>query len=294
MIIARLAGGLANQMGIYAAACSLARQHGVPVKVDLEGLAQDKLRCYELDKLATDIAIATPEEVRAVAGFSQSRRINKLKKSIDKRLGTRLLRIYREGSLHFDPAFYQLPANTYLFGNFPSYQYYRPVFESLQQDFRIGSPLSDQSREWLAQITSCNAVSLHVRRTDYVDNPKAAQYHGSLGLPYYEKAVAFMQSQTGDEEYFVFSDDHQWVRQHLQIPGKVHLVDCNGVDQGYQDFELMRNCRHHIMANSGFSRWAALLCEHTDKIVLRPRQWTTDALLRDEDIGPESWILIDN
>lgn len=60
--------------------------------------------------------------------------------------------------------------------------------------------------------------------------------------------------------------------------------------------ELMRNCRHHIIANSTFSWWAAWLNEHAEKIVIAPRIWFNreegDRYHTDDALIPGSWLRI--
>jgi hypothetical protein len=294
MIIAQIVGGLANQMGIYAAARALAEHHGVPLKLDLEDLARDKVRVFELDKLHTRIEIATPDEVRAVSGKSRFRFINRMRRSIRKRLSLKNDNVYREKSLHYDPAFFDLPANVYIAGNFPSIQYYANIFPLLRQEFTLQRELSAESTAWLNKITAATAVALHVRRTDYVNNPKVIAVHGSLSVAYYERAIKLLLQRIPHAEFFVFSDDPVWARDNIRVPAPTHYVDCNDAANGYQDFELMKNCQHYIIANSGFSRWAALLNPSADKLVYMPKRWTIEALLRDEDLGPPDWIRVDD
>lgn len=294
MIIVKLIGGLANQMGIYAAGRALSVQCNVPLKLDLSSLADNQHRMYELDKLNIKAEIAMPEEIQQLSRESRFHMIDRIKKSLKKRLHIKNPHIYKETSLVYDANFLQLSAPVYVLGSFPSLLYYKSIFGLLRNELSIKLPLSRNSQIWLDKISSTCSVAMHFRRGDYVSNPKATAFHGVLGLRYYEAAVNLMRNKYPQAEFFVFSDDMEWVKNNITFTGVFHYVDCNNAENGYQDYWLMRHCRHHIVANSGFSRWAALLCDYPDQQVIRPARWTTHELLRDEDIGPSSWILIDN
>jgi hypothetical protein len=56
------------------------------------------------------------------------------------------------------------------------------------------------------------------------------------------------------------------------------------------DFRLMMNCRHFIIANSTFSWWAAWLGQQPDKMVVAPRQWYRSGKFMDKDLVPEHWV----
>ncbi len=90
--------------------------------------------------------------------------------------------------------------------------------------------------------------------------------------------------------------DYLSARQNLR-PALPHVhVDINDGGTGYFDLELMRNCRHHIIANSTFSWWAAWLNEHAEKIVIAPRIWFNreegDRYHTDDALIPGSWLRI--
>lgn len=90
--------------------------------------------------------------------------------------------------------------------------------------------------------------------------------------------------------------EEEWARQNLR-PALPHVhVDINDGGTGYFDLELMRNCRHHIIANSTFSWWAAWLNEHAEKIVIAPRIWFNreegDRYHTDDALIPGSWLRI--
>ena len=281
-------------MGVYAAGRALSLQCGERLKLDLSGFERDPLRKFELDKYNTQIEIATPEEIKLVTGESRFIVLNIIRKKIEKHFHIRNPSIYKETTLSFDPSFFKLKAPIYIIGNFPSIHYYRPIFDLLKKEFSISRPLSQASQRWLERIYATCSIAVHVRRGDYVSNPKIAAVHGFLGGDYYEQAFKIMRNKYREGEFFIFSDDPDWVRDNLKPDGVVHYVDCNDSDNGYQDYWLMRNCKHHIIANSGFGRWAALFGEYQHQEVVRPARWLTSKELKAEDIGPSSWISIDN
>ncbi|MGI9274939.1 MAG: alpha-1,2-fucosyltransferase [Endozoicomonas sp.] len=291
MIIARPVGGLANQMSVYAAARALAEHHRVPLKLDLAGLANDKLRCFELDKLCISADLATPEEIREVARQSSSPLVNKLKKKLRKKLGWHF-GVYKERSLVFDGGFFDLPDSMYIWGNFMSIRYYEPIKEILNNEFQVSYPLSEATRSWQDRIQFCESVSLHIRRGDYANDPHTRAHHGLLGLDYYHKAIEVIKEKVSSPEIFVFSDDLLWVKEELKSDLPIHFVDANDSENGYQDYHLMLSCNHHIIANSGFSRWPAYLNQKASKVVCLPNAWLQKEHIGDADVAPPEWVRI--
>ena len=294
MIIARPVGGIANQMGVYAAGRALSLRCEAKLKLDLSGLERDLLRKYELDKFNIKAEIATQDEIKAITGETRFKFVNKIREKIYKRFHIKNPSIYKESSLSFDPSFFDLKPPVYLIGNFPSVYYYRPIFDLLKKELSISQPLSQESQSWLNKISAACSVAVHVRRGDYVSNPKITAVHGVLRGDYYQQAFSIILRKYSQAEFFIFSDDPDWVKKNIKPDGIVHYVDCNNSENGYQDYWLMRHCKHHILANSGFGRWAALFCEYRDQEVIRPARWLTQKQFKDEDIGPLSWISVDN
>ena len=79
-----------------------------------------------------------------------------------------------------------------------------------------------------------------------------------------------------------------WVKENLKIKAPCDYVDINTAETAYLDMELMRNCRHNIIANSSFSWWGAWLNENKEKIVICPLKWLADG--RQTDIIVPEWI----
>ncbi|GAA4652463.1 alpha-1,2-fucosyltransferase [Kistimonas scapharcae] len=292
MIIAKPVGGLANQMGVYAAAKALATHHNVPLKVDVSECSEGTLTEFRLKHLNIKTEIATQHEIDAVVGLTGYPLVNSIKKKLKKKFKLNTWGEYKEYSLTFDPEFFNLPAKQYLRGNFPSIVYYESIKKVLQEEFTVKSLGTDKTRHWEERIRNTrDSVCLHIRRGDYTD-PKVQAYHGLLDLSYYEKSISHMSNVLLSPELFVFSDEIEWVKEHLKTDLPIHYVDCHSPYDGHLDFHLMQQCHHFIIANSGFSRWPAYLSNYPEKIVCMPQVWCVDDEFSDRDIAPADWIRI--
>ena len=135
-----------------------------------------------------------------------------------------------------------------------------------------------------------NAVSLHVRRGDYVSDPATNRFHGTCSPDYYRQAVDYVIGRAGVPHLFVFSDDQEWTRANLQFAVPRRSSSANPPDCGYRDMQLMARCRHHIIANSSFSWWGAWLNPSPEKIVVAPKQWFSSPRNDTRDLVPPNWV----
>lgn len=289
MIITKLIGGLGNQMFQYAAGKALACRHGVEVKVGLSELnknAGDKYtqRAYELGIFASGIQVASDKELEP---FTEGDG-NRIKRELQRRLPFlfNTLNAVESGSA-YHPGFARYPKNTYLQGFWQSETYFKDYETEIRKDFRFRDSVTDACRHLKEKVTACNAVSLHVRRGDYVSNPSANKFHGLCPPEYYQDAVNYIARSQKDLELFVFSDDIAWCKEHLKFGCPVHFMETH---TAYEDMYLMSQCHHHIIANSSFSWWGAWLNSKADKIVVAPKQWFLDPSVNTSDIIPASWV----
>jgi hypothetical protein len=93
------------------------------------------------------------------------------------------------------------------------------------------------------------------------------------GVDYYKRAVSFIKKHVENPKFFIFSNDHHWVENHIHIPHPTYRVKHNDVEKGLEDLYLMALCNHFIIANSSFSWWGAWLSRNEDKIVTTPNPW---------------------
>lgn len=294
MIIVKLMGGLGNQMFQYAAGRRLAHVHGTELLLDHSFLetAQDIAtpRSYELNHLDVHCGRASAADCSAVAmhGLKGARRWLMAIRPLPQQL-SRSDRTIRERSKRFDPDFLDLPDNVYLEGYWQSECYFADIAGIIREEFRVHTPLAGENQRIADAMNGCCAVSLHVRRGDYVSDRQTAAFHGVCGLDYYTRGVEKLVQQVNTPHFFVFSDDIAWAKEHLRLDHPVTFVGHNPSVSGYEDLRLMSLCRHHIIANSSFSWWGAWLNARPDKIVIAPSRWFNDPAIDTCDLIPASW-----
>jgi hypothetical protein len=287
-VITRLNGGLGNQLFQYAAGRALADRLGVPLRLDLSEFNTYLLRRFELDKFDIEAGVATPEEIAEIVinPSSFQRRYSRL--AIH--LGICINKIaFKESRFGYDYIFEKIRCPMYLNGYWQSEKYFKSAENKLRNELCPVNQLSEAGRKMLDEILHCPAVSLHIRRGDYITNPSAAAVHGVCPLEYYYSAVHHIAAHVQNPRFFVFSDDPQWAKGNLRIGFPVRFVETNGPDNVLEDMWLMKSCWHHIIANSSFSWWAAWLNDSQDKIVIAPRVWFLDRKLDDSNLIPEQW-----
>lgn len=286
MIVVRLCGGLGNQLFQYAAGRRLAVARGVELVLDLGWYertpSSDTPRPYELGHYPIQARPATPGEA-LWCRLHEGRLLRRLP------FLPRRWRHCREKGFEFDLLILDVPDGTYLDGYWQSHHYFEDIAALIHAELTPVVPFGEQDEKVATLIAAGNAVSVHVRRGDYVTHQMAAQTHGLCSLDYYKAALAQVQSWVTQPHFFVFSDDPGWTREHLPLPGPATFVDHNGPAMAFQDLRLMALCDHQITANSSFSWWGAWLNKRPDKVVVTPRQW----FAKQQNLAsltPDNWI----
>ena len=290
MIIVKLTGGLGNQMFQYAAGRRLAHIHATQLKFDLSWLGTERpnitTRNYMLAPFSIKGESASTLEQATVADPEYSPLMRFLTRLTPFRRQSHI----REKCFRFDPSILTLSDNVYLDGYWQSERYFADAADHIRSDFTIRTAPDGRNGEVAAAINECAAVSVHIRRGDYVTDAKTAAFHGICPIEYYHEAVKAIAKRVAKPHFFVFSDDPTWVREQISIPHPLTIVDHNGPDLAHEDLRLMSLCRHQIIANSSFSWWGAWLNPRPDKIVIAPSRWFNDPAVETSDLIPASWL----
>lgn len=286
MVIVKIVGGLGNQMFQYAYAKAL-QQKGYEVKIDISAFETYKLHGgYQLDKYNIDLDSSTKDEN------------NKFYKNtfcfkVLKKIGIDLSKLIKEKSLLFDKKLLEIQDNNYLDGYFQCENYFKNIREIILKQFTINKEISNYSKDIENKIkNSQNSCSLHIRRGDFINNINIS-IHGTCDLKYYKDAMKYLEEKVGSMDYFIFSDDIEWVKENLAIQNAIY-IDSQENRIPHEDIYLMNLCTYNIIANSSFSWWGAWLNQNEKKIVLAPKKWFADDKLEEQskEIVCGSWVRI--
>lgn len=286
MIIIRMTGGLGNQMFQYALYLKL-RAMGKEVKMDdfteYEGR---EARPLSLWAFGIEYDRASREELcRMTDGFMDP--VSRIRRKL---FGRKSLE-YMEKDCNFDPEILNRdPA--YLTGYFQSEKYFADIEEKVRRAFcfseriweGIPTQLLERIRSYEQQIKTAMAVSVHIRRGDYLQNEEA--YGGICTEQYYKTAIEYVRKRQQDASFFVFTNDPdyagEWILKNFgQEKERFVLIEGTQEENGYLDLYLMSLCRHHILANSSFSWWGAYLNPSREKMVIVPHKWFGNQECRD-------------
>lgn len=277
MIIARLQGGLGNQLFEYALGRALALKNSTDLALDLSQYAKDKQRHYMLDGFSINARIATTTEIGRLIGD------NRFTKKLRALLG--LSHLVHEPHFAFYPKALEAKDPSYLDGYWQSEKYFTAIAPTLRKEIVLDKPLSEGAAGIATEIREGTSVSIHIRRGDYHQSQFAV-----CSIDYYTRAIEFIRTKVADPHFFIFSDDTMWTQENLTVPDAT-FVSGHGISDA-EELVLMSYCKHNIVANSSFSWWGAWLNQNKEKIVVAPKKWFILDVHDTKDLLPVEWSTI--
>ncbi len=260
MTTIRLLGGLGNQMFQHAYGLAL-KEKGYDVAYDRTHLVPGTHREYSLDGFNSEIPIKSSIALNDIPAHA----------------------VIYEAGMRYQEQYMNPPYGSLLIGYWQTEQYFKNAISKVLREFTPRFPLRALAEHWLDEIrhSCCDSAFLHVRRQDYVG---LQHIHGMPSIQYYLDAVKALPAHTA---VYVFSDDIPWCRQAFG-DYRFHFVE--GTNK-FEDLQLMKACKHAILANSSFSWWGAYLGDDQEgRTVITPKQWFNPAAgIDDTDIVPERW-----
>lgn len=269
----RIKGGLGNQLFQYASGYALAKRLNQKLVFDPSFTANMTTRGYKLPLLQVDA-----DEVAYTEQLPQ--KVNRLKNLYINK-ACRVLNISKHNCGKFvywletrdewQPDFFTIQVeNLYVDGYFQSEEYFKQYRAELLKQIQPKYEPEDEYLKILNDIQKCNSVAVHVRRSDFKkDN---CEFHYLLDESYYKSAIEKIRLSVKNPTFFWFSDDMNWVKEHIGASADFRFVSIRTAHGDIDDMMLMKDCRHIITANSTFSWWAAWLNEHEHAIRIVPQR----------------------
>lgn len=257
MIIIRVMGGLGNQMSQYALYRKF-KELGKKVKLDVSLVNKKNAphgglglkRAFGLEP-----EFANEKEIQELGDISCN-----IFSRIRRRALKKMKTTYYEEPLpaHYMPEILQLDT-AYLSGYWSSIEYFYDIKDAIVHDFTFERKMDDNNLEISKRILSTNSVSIHIRRGDYLSKQFRAIYENICTPEYYMKAMKYFRDKYKDVQFFIFSNDPEWVHEVFTEEDETIVDWNNNPEDSYYDMYLMSICRHNILANSSFSWWAGFL-----------------------------------
>lgn len=210
-----------------------------------------------------------------------------------------------------------LSPHTYFYGYFHNLAYFEYIFPTLRADFTLRTPLTATNLALKERILSTpHATFVHIRRGDYLASAQDGVVR--LDKSYYERAFALLKEKVPDAHLYIFSNDIPWCKEHFcttqpifetsplsssqtkqdEIISTLGLpfsfIEGNDEGAAAQELELMRSCKHGIIANSTFSWWAAYLMDNPHKVIISPKEFlhNPQTIHQTALITPKEWLTI--
>lgn len=292
MIVIHAMGGLGNQLYQYALYEKM-KKMGKNVKLDTYAyeMAQGdekEWRKLELDRFPT-IQYEKATEWDRVQLLDNSMKVGA---RVRRKLLGRKDKTVKE-TTEYMPEIFNMD-DVYLYGYWNCEKYYEDEIQLLQEKIQFPKSSHPKTEACIAQMKSENAVSIHIRRSDYLTVADGKRYMGICTDAYYESAIAYIKEKVENPVFYIFSDDVAYCRKHYQDEN-MHIVDWNTGEDSLFDMQLMSCCKHNICANSTFSIWGARLNQNPDKIMIRPLHhdnYETATASKIQELWKQ-WTLID-
>lgn len=299
-VVARMVGGIGNQLFIYAAAKRLAKKNGAKLVMDVySGFAYDVnyRQKYQLDKFNIEPSVLLAGKN---SKYVLSRPFRFLLRTVNKILPFEKRTYISQEGRDFDKRVLNIRIRNvlYLEGYWQSESYFSDIQNLIWSEFRIHEPADDLNRQLSKKIKESNSVAVHLRFFDIKDKMLVAENdeRGNFFYKYYTTAIDKVKASVNNPFFYVFSDKPVLAKKFVAQLGIEHtLVDHNvGHDNASADLWLMSLCKHFIIANSIFSWWGAWLCQDKKKIVIAPGSFNGQALEAwgFEGLIPDNWIVL--
>lgn len=180
--------------------------------------------------------------------------------------------IIREKHFNYDNTFFSRVTNDCdIHGYFQSDKYFKNIKDIIKKELSFKKNIIEK----IMNTVSGEFTTIHVRRTDYINNP----IYVNLTKKWYEKALNYCDC----KNIFIVTDDKHYCSKEFSE------FKLSPFENHYEDLCFMSLSKNIIAANSTFSWWGSYLSS-AEKIIC-PEKWF-NSKLNNNDLLVNDWIFI--
>lgn len=284
-LVIRLKGGLGNQLFQYATGYAIAKKHNLKLVMNPSMTSNMTSRHIEIQNMQLEYQeYIYDEHLPRKVKLYKNKYINKLirlffsKKDFFFKKG-----YFLETQETFIKRLFDFNETIiYLDGYFQTDLYFEDFKKSLIKQFKMNYVASEEYNIFLKKIQNVNSVAVHIRHGDFKKSRN--KYHYILNKQYYINAIKIINEKIENPYFFVFSDDNKWAGQFFN--NQFEMIHLQSDHADIEEFNLMKNCKSIITANSTFSWWAAWLNETPNSIVITPAK-----AYGNKYMIPQNWVV---
>ena len=246
MVVVKIGDGLGNQMYNYVCGYSVAKHDGDTLLLDTTEVDNSTFRTYGLDEFNIDY---TKRE-----SFSNKSFFHKVYKRLrrDLKYNVILERSGESNPLDMNVYKKKFIRNKYLKGYFQNIYYFNTCKNDILRQFTPKKPFPQKAQQIIKELEAGDSCSLHIRGGDIPPLP----------IGYYANVLEDLGQKNGKPRIVVFSNVHELAEEYVKKLGiEAEFIWELGEFSDIEEMFVMRACRRHILSDSTFSRWSALLDE---------------------------------
>ena len=305
MIAVELMGRIGNQLFIYAAAEAIRQKRGRNEKIVFydESILKEGWKNSLMDYPLENVEYVHDKRKRPIITKMQSFVVSRFFKIIGNKRYNEIRRIeqkiqpfFRRLGIMTDRyggdtlAKVPMTRNVWMTGYFQSIRYFEDIAPMIHDTLTYRLPIL-REKEYVQQLENRNSVCISIKVEHNADNP----IWDVCDKSYYEKAIAYIIEHVENPLFFICSDNVQYVLDHYIDANK---YDCICQEKGLPVSDalmIMGACKHFVIGNTSFGRWAQILSNNPDKIVVVPNKWFRPVEMQSNKIYDENpnWHLID-
>lgn len=284
MNVIKFQGGLGNQLFQYAFGLYLENIVNTDVKYDSDLVHSNKNytnRTLDITKLGIYVPFLSPVETSAY------KKIPRKFWRIERKL-THLIPFFNKKKVVRNNPHIEIPLKKHVYydGYFQRWEYVKSVLSKLNENIVYPQEILNKNKTILENIEKYDITAIHIRRDDYINVPVNFKIFEICNMEYYRGAIDYIKKVSSTQKFLIFTQDKEWAKDNFS-GDEFYLFEGN---TAIEDFTIMGHCKHHIIANSTFSWWAAVLNNNPSKHVIYPKKWYKKENKDFNAFIPEDWI----